>query len=148
MTISNRIFITLLIILTVSAFQFANVNAANSGDRPSQVNRCAQRVAPMSNQLDKLRPQLVKAGHTLGSAVADPLIALLDDAGRTLDKASSRQIGCGDLKPAVDALNQFNSKVTSSQDSINSQLGNGTAQSWISQSNKIVKQILLICQCH
>ena len=146
MTTPRRIIITALIILTVIAFQLANVNAANSRDR-SQVNRCAQRVALMINQLDKLRPQLVKAGRTLGSAIVDPLIALLDDAARTLDKASSRQIACGDLKPAVDALNQFDSKVTSSQDGINSLLGNGTAQSWISQSNKIIKQILLICPC-
>ena len=146
MTTPRRIIIAALIVLTVVAFQVANVNAANRGDR-SQVNRCAQRVTPMINQLDKLRPQLVKAGRTLGTALVDPLIALLDDVGRTLDKASSRQIGCGDLKPAVDALNQFNSKVTSSQNARNSQLGQGMAQSWISQSNKIIKQILLICPC-
>jgi hypothetical protein len=90
----------------------------------------------------------VKAGHTLGSSIIDPLVVLLDNAEGTMDKASSRQIACTDLKPAVDSLNQFNSKVTSSQDTINSQLGNGTAQSWVSQSNKIIKQILLICPCH
>ncbi len=143
----RKILIPILVMLTLTTFQLANVYVAGGvGDR-TQINRCAQRVAPIITQLDKLRAQLVKAGRTLGSALVDPLIGLLDDAGKTLDKASARQIGCSELRPAVDALNQFNSRVKSSQNTIDSQLGNRTTQSWLSKSDKIVKQILLICPC-
>jgi len=112
-------------------------------DHPEKGNR----LSTKKHDHEKLRPQLVKAGSTLGNALVDPLIALLDDAGRTLDKASTRQITCGDLKRAVDALKQFNSKVTSSRDTIDSKLGSGKAESWLSQSDKLMKQIVQFCPC-
>ena len=86
----RKTLIPILVMLMVIAFQFVNVYAANGGVDRSQVNRCARRVAPIAIQLEKLRPQLVKAGRTLGNATIGPLISLLDDAERTLDRASNR----------------------------------------------------------
>jgi hypothetical protein len=149
MKIRNCVVFTILVFLMLGTFQIANTDAAggSGGLVTGGLARCAKRVSPLITQVDELRAQLVKAGRTLGSAVVDPLIASLDDAGMTLDKAAGRQISCSQLKPAVDALNQFNSDVTSSQSTIDSQLANGTTQNWINQSTKIINQILKICPC-
>lgn len=149
MKIQNSIMLVMLVFLMLGTFQIAIADAAggSSGLVAGGLARCAKRVSPLINQLDGLRAQLVKAKRTLGSAVVDPLIASLDDAGMTLDKAAARQIPCSELKPAVDALSQFNSDVTSSQSTIDSQLANGTTQGWIKQSTKIINQILKICPC-
>jgi len=149
MKMQNCAVLTILVIVILSAFQIAITDAAggSSGLVAGGLARCARRVSPLITQLDGLRAQLVKAGRTLGSAVIAPLIASLDDAGMTLDKAAARQIPCSELKPAVDALSQFNSDVTSSQSTIDSQLANGTTQNWINQSTKIINQILKICPC-
>jgi hypothetical protein len=105
-------------------------------------------VTPVYYQLRSLQAQLVKATYrTLNKSIVAPLTVFLKDAAKTLDAASSNQIDCSDLKPAVDALNQFNLKATSGRNAIDSLLGNGTTQSWLSQSNRIIKQTLLICQC-
>jgi hypothetical protein len=128
------------------AFPFVNVNATNGNG--NTVNWCARHVAPIYHQLLSLQAQLVKATYRgLNKPIATAITAYLQNAEATLDNALTGQSDCNDLKPAVNALDGFNFQVTSWQSTINSQLGNGTTQSWLSQSDNIITQILLICQC-
>ena len=137
----------MLAVVLLLVFQIASVNAVNEQNRPNRGQRCPSRANAIVDRVQSLRSQVQKASSALGNSAADPLLLQLNNALTNLGMAARRQIGCDELKPSVNALNQFNSLVNSPQATIDAKLGKGISQSWISQSNSIINQILTVCPC-